>query len=236
MRRCPALGMVGTLPGGDRLVIGGMGAAASTRAAAALEAAGAQGLVSWGTCGGLAPTLSPGTVIIADRVIDEDGRCYRADDMLRRWAWQGSAGLAVHSGSLISVAQVVATVAAKRALFVRTGACAVDMESAAVARYAACRGLPFVAIRTVVDPAQTPLPAAVLTALDRHGRVRLGRLAWSIIARWQTLGELVGLARHFRCAERSLATLAPRLLDVHPAVLTDFNSRQDCADEGHDRY
>lgn len=234
--RVPAMGTVGALPGGHRLAVSGMGALASTRAAALLQAAGVHGLISWGSCGGLSPLLSPGTIIIADRVMDEDGRGYSADAVLHRWACQVAPDLTVQSGTLISATQVVATTAAKRALFAQTMACGVDMESAAVGRYATDHGLAFLAIRAIVDPAWVSLPASVLTAIDGHGRVRAGRLARLLVSRWQTVGELLALARYFGCAAQSLAALAPRLLVAEGTALTDLNRRKDCVDEGPSQY
>ena len=70
------------------------------------------------------------------------------------------------SGRLLTSARSVGSVEDKAALFERTGAVAVDMESAAIAEVAEQHGLPFLAVRVVVDSAGDVLPAAVTAAAD----------------------------------------------------------------------
>ena len=57
----------------------------------------------------------------------------------------------------------------KRALYLETGALAVDMESHIVARIGAARGLPVAAIRVITDPARRALPQAALAAVRPNG-------------------------------------------------------------------
>jgi hypothetical protein len=66
-------------------------------------------------------------------------------------------GLHVFEGELIASASVL-TGHEKRAL-AASGAIAVDMESYAVAQAAAQAGVPWLALRAIVDPAGTSLPA-----------------------------------------------------------------------------
>ena len=61
-------------------------------------------------------------------------------------------------GMLAGVSAPVADPQAKRALYVKTGAIAVDMESHIVARIGAAHGLPVAAIRVITDPAVRALP------------------------------------------------------------------------------
>src|SRR4051812_47660360 len=49
---------------------------ATLSGARALLADGADGLISFGIAGGLAPGLRPGTLVVATEVITEDGRRY----------------------------------------------------------------------------------------------------------------------------------------------------------------
>lgn len=57
-----------------------------------------------------------------------------------------------------------------------TGACAADMESAAIARVAANAGIPFIAIRAIVDPIYFSPPDALLSAVYPDGGVDFIRL------------------------------------------------------------
>ena len=97
--------------------------------------------------------------------------------------------------------------AGKAAAFRDTGAAAVDMESLAVAEVAAAHGLPFLAVRVIVDTAGDALPAAVLAA-TRSGRVHIGRLIGALALAPAQIPGLLRLAQRYRAASRSLAALA----------------------------
>ena len=65
----------------------------------------------------------------------------------------------------------VADQISKAALFAATGAVAVDMESAIVARAARRHRLPFAILRVVADPAHRSLPSAALVSMRPDGEV-----------------------------------------------------------------
>ena len=58
--------------------------------------------------------------------------------------------------------RIVATQADKARAWIDTGALAVDLESAVVARAAAAAGIPFLVLRAIADPATRHLPPARL--------------------------------------------------------------------------
>ena len=148
-------------------------------------------LVSCGVSGGLDPNLPPGAVLRPSAVSDGAERFPLAF---------GDGGVIV-AGSDVAVR----TPRAKAALRAQTGAAAVDMESRAVARVAAERGLPAAALRVVGDPADGLLPPFALDALDPAGR----RRPWPAIAglmrnpRW--LRPLMRLKRDTDLALRALS-------------------------------
>ena len=107
-------------------------------------------------------------------------------------------------GSMASGGEVVATVGAKRALHVRTGAAAVDLESAAVADAAGRHAVPFAALRAICDPANRTLPRAALLALDERGRIGVWRVAAAALARPGELPALFALAADAARARRAL--------------------------------
>jgi hopanoid-associated phosphorylase len=158
-------------------------------------AAGSSGLVSFGVAGGIAPALRPGTCVIASSVIDHD--CVRYADA--RWA-QRLARLIPGSvsGAILGVPEPIAHSHMKQALHARTGAFAIDMESHVVARAAAQHGVPFAAIRVVIDPVERTIPRsalagsqpdgsidpfAVMRSLMRHPRDLLGLIRMTLDAR-----------------------------------------------------
>ncbi|MBN9510823.1 MAG: hypothetical protein J0I21_17155 [Alphaproteobacteria bacterium] len=182
---------------------GGTGAGAEA-VAEAIVREGVSALVSFGLCGGLDPALRPGAIVIAQRVLS-DGESFAADAGWSRMLGGTTATLlAAESG-------VVTSAAAKAALFARTGAAAVDLESGAVARVAARHGLPFAVLRAVCDPAAMTLPRLALDALDADGRIHAGRVAWALL---RAPGDLPRLAHLARAAVLARAALRARVAAI----------------------
>jgi len=105
---------------------------------------------------------------------------------------------------LLGGGEIVPSAAAKRALWQRTGAAAVDLESGAVARAA----LPFAALRAVCDPAERDLPAAALIPLV-DGKIALGAILAELARHPGQLPGLIALARDARLAKTALRGFAP---------------------------
>ncbi len=143
------------------------------------------GLVSFGLAGGLDPALTPGMVLAPSVVLLGSERWDTDDALLQRLGGPTP-------GALYGGGEVVATAAAKAALAC-TGAVAVDLESAAVARTARRHGLPFAVLRAVCDGAGRDLPRAALVALDGAGRIVGLRVAWAAASRPWEIPELVRL-------------------------------------------
>ncbi len=196
------------LSDGTLVAISGMGPEAAARAARALGAAGVGGLVSWGVAGGLDPRLQPGDLVLANRVVGPDGAFV---DPSLAWRAALAARLGgctrITEGSLLTNPEALATVAEKARAFRTSGALAVDMESLAVGRAAAALGLPFLAVRVIVDAAVDLLPVAVMAA-SRDGQVHIGRLLGGLLLAPRELGSLLRLAGRYRAAARTLAIVA----------------------------
>jgi adenosylhomocysteine nucleosidase len=98
-----------------------------------------------------------------------------------------------------STATPVVSPAQKARLHKETGAVAVDMESEAVAEVAREKGVRFLAVRAIVDPAERALPRAVkVDGLD----------VLALLARPQDWFGLVRLAYDWRRAKRALRDVA----------------------------
>jgi len=193
---------------GVLLAVSGIGWAAAERAALALVDAGARALMSWGMAGGLDPALRAGTIFLPDRVVSVDGQEFST--ALRWREHLCSTIIARHpigSGKLLSAMTVMETIADKTAAYRITGALAVDMESLAVAAVAARRGLPFIAVRVIVDTANDSLPRAIAAA-TRCGQLRIGSLLGALARRPRELFAIMRLARRYRAAMQSLAAMA----------------------------
>src|ERR1700722_15149305 len=111
---------------GARVVVGGGDAAAL---AARLDQAFSQdieGVISFGICGALSPTLKPGDVVVASAVRDGAAR-FQTDS-----AWARSIASRLQNaitGSIAGSDTMLTTAEAKAALHGSSGAVAVDMES-----------------------------------------------------------------------------------------------------------
>jgi adenosylhomocysteine nucleosidase len=202
------IGDVGCLIDGTLVAVSGIGAAAAGLAAARLIEAGASALMSFGLAGGLDPSLSAGSVVLPSEIISRAGARFLTSS---GWREQLRSRIAkqrpVADGPLLSSLGLIGAVADKAAAFRETGAVAVDMESFAVAQVAAAHGLPFVALRVIVDTAVDELPRAVAAA-SRAGQVNLRRLVGGIVLAPLDLVALIRLAQRYRAATRSLAAVA----------------------------
>jgi hypothetical protein len=124
-------------------------------------------------------------------------------------------GLRSTGGGLAGSERVVAAVSDKQALLATTGACAVDMESHAVATIASDAGIPFLVVRAIADPADRVIPQAALEALRPDGQVRVAAVLGGVIRQPSQLIALLRLARESAVAltnlRRAAALGGPRL-------------------------
>jgi adenosylhomocysteine nucleosidase len=197
-----------SLPDGALLAVGGMGGMLAARAAHRLAEAGAIGLLSFGFAGGLDPKLNAGALVCPAEVVSGSGARFAASTAWRERLRAATAGRRpLVAGALLTCAAPIDSVADKASAFRETGAVAVDMESTAVAEVAAALGLPFMALRVIVDTATDVLPQSVLDA-SRAGSLSMRRLLGGLaLAPWELLA-LIRLAQRYRAATRSLAAVA----------------------------
>jgi len=171
------------------------------QAAEGLLAQGAEALVSFGLAGGLARHIKAGDLLVPPAVI-EGPRTYPCDYRLMEFLG-GSTGK-----PMLANHKIVATVREKAMLFGRTLADAVDLESGAVSRLAAERGVPFAVLRAVADPAARNLPPAAVHGLRPDGSINLPRILLSLL---MAPTQIAGLMRVGRDAQRARSALIKRL-------------------------
>ena len=124
----------------------------------------------------------------------------------------------LHTDPLACTDEVVSSSAGKQRLFERTGATAVDMESAGVLEAAQENGLQGCVARVIVDPADLALPEIVLRRVDDYGRLNGLALGLRLATSPSHIPDMVRLARASRQAGKTMRLVARELLDIalHP--------------------
>ena len=179
-----------------------------------------------GVSGGLAPELSPGTVILGDRIITggkhntsyQDSYIPNAQllDLLESILQQK--GLPYRRSALLCSNQPIDNIENKSAAYLKTGALAVDMESAGAAEAARQAALPFFCIRIICDPAERKLEKELLAGVDSRGNSRPMRLINPLIRRPWLFAPLLIMARDFSLALAGMG----RVWNVVQKPLADF--------------
>lgn len=190
---------------GVEVMASGIGAVAARRRGEQAVARGATAIVSAGFCGALAADLKVGNLVAADRVVDgATGDTFAADpDLLRRAPGR--------HGTLVSAARLVRTPADRNLL----SGLACDMESAALARVASAAGVPFLALRAVVDESHHTLPDFDRLT-DRAGQLTPGFGLLHFLTRPTDIPRLLRLWPASRRAGRSLQQGIHALLEGRP--------------------
>ncbi|HEV8677744.1 MAG TPA: hypothetical protein VGQ90_00110 [Stellaceae bacterium] len=186
-----------------------VGAGDPRRTAALVAAASRQAkcLISFGIAGGLAPHLRAGDVILSAEVI-ADGRRWHASDSFHVQVGDLARQIGAAEGPVLGASNLLATEEGKAQAWRDTGALAVDMESAIVARVADAAGIPFLVLRTIADSATRELPPAALIPLSQDGTPALARVFGEVLRRPRQIAALFGLARETRQALLALASPA----------------------------
>lgn len=196
------------------LVVAGMGQANAKEASQQLIAHGVKGLISWGTAAALDPELKSGDLILPQTISSSEHTTALATDsnwrekLLQQLC---NAAINIKQDTLLQTKDVIESVNDKAQLWQQTNACALDMESYAIAQQAQQAKLAFIAIRSIVDPANMALPKAAVNAYDINGNNQPFKLMTQLIKKPQELAQLIKLAKHFKQAETSLRIVAQAL-------------------------
>ena len=179
-------------------VCGGIGAAAARRATEAVIAAYAPELVySAGFAGALDPGLKIGEIVVPKHVINfGDGSSLDTG--------RGE-GVVVTFTSVASPEQ-------KRKLHASFGACAVDMEAAAVALAAQARGVGFAAVKAISDVADFSMPP-MDAFISPDGSFRTGKFAWFVTMRPWLWTTALRLARNSTRASHALCNWLEQMIE-----------------------
>lgn len=187
---------------GALVAAGGMGAARVTACfGAALQAAEKEGkvagVISIGLAGACTPSLGPGGVVEASRVIDSHTG--------ERFETASS-----QDGSVLVSTATIASVQEKQRLHAAYGALLVDMEAATVGRLAHAHGMAFRAIKAVSDAHDFEL-ASLGRFTGKRGHFRTGAFAMHTALRPHHWRHAATLGRN---SKHALAGLTQTLRDL----------------------
>ncbi len=157
-------------------------------------------LISLGYSGALKDHLQPGDAIHAQEIETSEKRVYRCD----------------HAGHrLLSVSKLAPCKESKRLLAENhPEAYAVDMESAVVAEAAESAGLPWRALRIIIDPLHSNLPIDFNRCVSSKGQTVPARLAREILTHPRQIPALLEFGRWEKRARQQLIQQSSRLLEA----------------------
>lgn len=184
----------------DRSLAGAFVGVGPTRAAAAakhlIDIVQPAGVIVAGYAGGLLASLRTGDIVIPAEVVRADPPASHVPLL--------DLGI-TPAGRLLSLDQPVTTPIDKRRLAEASGACAVDMETAAIAGACLERGLRWAAVRAISDTAADRLPRRVATMVRPDGTTSLRGTARQLVSRPRELPAVLTLAIATAAAGKALA-------------------------------
>lgn len=174
-----------------------------------------------GVAGALSSGLGAGDLIIPDRILSSRADTGTSEQvatideailsdlgrLLR------TAGISYSTGALLTSHRVLGTSADKRAMMRKTGAIAVDMETAALALEACARNLRFAVVRAVMDSVDDEVVGAEMA--DESGNVRPLRAANFLLRNPSVVTRLPRMMQSLNRATRSLAAALEAIVTHH---------------------
>lgn len=167
----------------------------------ALAAAGARGIISFGTAGGLSPSLRPGDVVVGTHVVTANSRLPTSS------IWSKALLRALphaHHAPVFGAEGPVRSLLEKEALWNGTGAAAVDMESRFSAELAAQYRIPYAVLRVIIDPAERSIPLSAMAGVRANGTTDIFAVIRGLMRRPKEIASIIRLAGDARKANKSL--------------------------------
>ena len=198
------------------VVVSGAGANKAARATAKLLADGPiECLIVCGFGGGLTEQITPGSLIVAERVLDATGENAETPKICRpdRAMLERAQG---PRGDLVTVGKVLTTPGEKQALHARTQAQMVDMETAGAVAVAEQAGVPWLSVRAATDSVDEPLPFDFNALADAEGNVDRGRVVMAALTHPWKIPALIRLGKNSALAAKNLANFLENYLQQWP--------------------
>jgi len=198
------------------LCLSGIGHESALFAAKKLIALKVDALISWGVAGAIDASIKSGDVILASSVINRENHYSISEDWLSRVSEHFLPSEPnIFIGNIASSREICSSITEKQQLLEKTGALAVDMESAAISETAQTNNIDLLVIRTISDDADTAIPEAILKHTNNLGQPRIFNFMLSCILKPKQIREISLLAGGYKLGLASLSDIAQVLKDRH---------------------
>jgi adenosylhomocysteine nucleosidase len=163
---------------------------------------GCRALLSFGIAGALSPDLQVGDIIVSTAAIDVTGMTLPSAENWRLRVCDGlpKADGRVRQGLVYGSETEVSSAQEKSGIFRETGALCVDMETHRMARVAAARAVPFLAIRVISDDADRSIPSAARGVIGADGKPQLLRVIGRLLRDPRQVRPLIALSGNMETA------------------------------------
>ena len=165
-------------------------------------------LIVFGTAAGIEPSLTSGDLIAYTAVNTGGHSQVSTSKALSDYLLAVLATLNPRYGKGLSVVEAVCSVEEKRRLHNSESCLCVDMESAAIARWAVQHKVPFACLRAIVDGADRAVPSAALAGLRADGTTDALATCIALLKNPGQFAGLVRLARDYNTAMNKLSVAA----------------------------
>ena len=152
-------------------------------------------------------------MILPEKIITESEKSYLTDHDWRDRINKLLDNLSIrsHQGVHLSINDVLSIPEDKIKRHKSTGAIAVDMESAAIARSAMSKSIPFIVIRAIIDESNMIIPHSISENIDEFGKVMFGGLLKSVFTSPGDLVHIRSLYLANRKANKSLSRIGKHI-------------------------
>lgn len=217
-----------TVAGKAALIESGIGAERAAKATGALiDAASPACILNFGFAGAVLPGPRVGDIVVAEHLLlfrdrlftEQQGALSGLSAVLvpRLEMLSAGWGFRIWSSTFITSGEIVDKRSLAGLMPPGTKNPVLDMETAAVARISAGRGIPLVAVRAVSDGADEELGFTIDEFTDREMNISAWKVLRTLAARPRIIPQLIRLARNTDRAGRNLAVAVMALLDKVPS-------------------
>lgn len=176
-------------------------------------------LVTAGVAGGLSPGLAVAEIVVAGEVRSEGAAIGAPDEA---WVRRALGPEPVPRRAVVMTVDRLVWNRLSKADLWRSlstdAAVVVDMESAAWARVAAERGIPYVVVRSVFDRAEDDLPEFLEQCWDPERGLKRGRILRHALLRPRALPRVIAMGARMRACLAGLPDVIEKLVAADPGT------------------